>query len=78
MLEAAIEERGVVEAFGGCLPAEFAMEPVVVVVAGVGRDRGVRGTEVLELLALENLRLERVPERLDLAVRPGRVDLVRM
>ena len=47
------------------------MEPVVVVVAGVGGDRGLGGGEVGELLAVEDLGLEGRPEGLDLAVRPG-------
>ncbi|MEJ7697755.1 MAG: hypothetical protein WKF78_14340 [Candidatus Limnocylindrales bacterium] len=51
------------------------MEPVVVVVAGVGGDRGLGGGQVDELLTVEDLGLEGRPEGLDLAVRPGRVDL---
>ena len=75
VLEAAVGERRAVEALGRGLPVELAVEPVVVVVAGVGGDRGVRGREVREVLAVEHLGLEGRPEGLDLAVRPGRVDL---
>jgi hypothetical protein len=45
------------------------------VVAGVAGDGRLGRGEIGELLAVEDLRLEGVPERLDLAVCPGRVDL---
>lgn len=49
MLEVAVGERRAVERLAGCLPAELAVEPVVVGGAGVGHDRSVRGSEVGEV-----------------------------
>jgi hypothetical protein len=60
--EAAVGEGRAVEPFGRCLPAELAVEPVVVVVAGVGGDGRLGRGEIGELLAIEDLRLEDRPE----------------
>jgi hypothetical protein len=75
VLEPTVDERRAVEPLRGRSPAELAVEPVVVVVGSVGGDRGIGRGEVGEVLAVEDLGLERRPEGLDLAVRPGRVDL---
>src|SRR6266540_4253406 len=73
--EAPVGERGAIEPLRRRLPLELAAEPMVVVVAGVGGHGGLGGGEVDELLAVEHLALQVRPEGLDLAVRPGRVDL---
>jgi hypothetical protein len=75
VLEAEIGERRAVEPLGQRLPTERTVEPVVVVVRGVGGHGCIGGSQVGQMLAVEDLDLERRPEGLDLAVRSGRVDL---
>ena len=75
VVEAAVTERRAVVALGRGAPADLAVEPVVVVVAGEGRQGRLGVLDRAEHLAIEDLALERRPERLDLSVRPGRVDL---
>ena len=75
MLEATVGEWGAVEPFGRGRPGQCAVQAVVVVVGGVGHHGGLGGGQVREVLAVQDLGLEDGPERLDLAVGPGRVDL---
>jgi hypothetical protein len=62
VLETVVDEGCPVEPFRWCLPAELAVEPVVVIVGRVGRDRSVGGREIGEVLAVEHLGLEDGPE----------------
>ncbi len=71
VLEAPVGEGRAVVAFGRSVPAEFAMEAVVVVVAREAGQAVVRGLGGGEQLAVEQLGLEDAPEALDLAVGPG-------
>ena len=71
VLEALVGEGCAVPALGGGLPADGAVEPVVVVVDREPGQPLVRGLGRGEQLAVEQLRLEDAPEALDLAVRPG-------
>src|SRR5713226_9827508 len=71
VLEAAVAERGAVEALGRGQPADLAVQPVVVVVGGVALEGGLGVGERAEDLAIEDLGLEGAPEAFDLAVRPG-------
>jgi hypothetical protein len=73
--EALVRERRPVEPLGRGVPVEFAVEPVIAVVARVRGDRSLGRGQVSELVTLEDLGLEGRPEGLYLAVRPGRVDL---
>jgi len=75
VLEAPVGEGRAVPALGRGLPAELAVEAVVVVVQREAHEALVRGRRRGEDLAVEQLGLEDAPEALDLAVRPGRVDL---
>ena len=74
VVEVPIGERRAVEALRRRAPAEFAAQPVEVVVASVGLDRRLGRDEALEHLTIEYLGLERLPEGLDLAVRSGCAD----
>src|SRR2546428_33841 len=75
VVEAAVCEGRPVEALAGSQPADLAVQPVVVVVAGEAIQRGLGIGQRAEDLAIENLALERRPERLDLAIGPRRVHL---
>src|SRR6266851_1745652 len=75
VLEAAVGERGAVEALRRGQPADLAVEPVVVVVASEFSKCRLGVGQRAEDLAIKHLALERRPERLDLPVGPGRVDL---
>lgn len=75
MLQAAVGERCAVEAFGGGVPVELAVEAMQVVVAGVGLDGRLGRRQIRQALTVEHLGLQDGPERLDVAVGPRRVDL---
>src|SRR5712691_949184 len=75
VLEAAVGERRAVVALRRSEPADLAMQPVVVVVADITLEGDLGIAKRAEHLAIEHLTLERRPERLDLAVGPGGVDL---
>jgi len=51
------------------------VQAMVVVAVGVSGHGGLGGGQIREVLAVQDLGLEDGPERLDLAVGPGRVDL---
>jgi hypothetical protein len=76
--EIVIGERRAVVALGRGQPADLAVETMVVVLAGA-LDHGRLGfREVSEAAAVEDLSLERWPERFDLAVGPWLSIWVRM
>src|SRR5713101_4604765 len=75
VVEATVGEWRAVEALGRREPADLAVQTVVVVVANEALQRGLGAAERAEDFAIEDLALERRPERLDLAIGPGRVHL---
>src|SRR5713101_5213522 len=75
VLEATIYERGAVVPFGRSQPAQTTTEAMVVVVLSETCQSCFGLSEAVKALAVEDLRLEDVPESLDLAVGPGRADL---
>src|SRR6266567_2653894 len=75
VLKATIGERGAVVALSGSQPSEDAAQPVVVVVLGETRQCSFGSGKAFKALPVEDLRLEDVPESLDLAVGPRRADL---
>src|SRR5712692_5722446 len=75
VLKAAIGEGRAIEALARRQPTDLAVEAVVVVIANEALERRLGVGQRAEDLTVEDLALERRPERLDLAVGPGRVDL---
>src|SRR5712691_2618002 len=75
VVEPAIGEGRAVKALGRRKPANLAVQAVVVVVADERLESGFGVVERAEHAAIQDLALQRRPERLDLAVGPGRVDL---
>src|SRR2546425_6026653 len=75
VLEAAVGEGRPVIALGRSQPADLAVQAVIVEVLDVAAERGLGVGEGTEDLAVEHLLLQEAPEALDLAVRPGRIDL---
>src|SRR5258708_21888975 len=73
--EAEVGEGRAVIAFAWGQKAESTAERVVVVVGREALQGALSLEEAPKQLAVEDLVLEDVPERLDLAIRPGRVDL---
>src|SRR5713101_2144552 len=74
-VKAAVREGCAIEALCRRQPANLAVEPVVVVVAGETLERSPGIGERTEDLAVEDLVLERGPEGLNLPIGPGRIDL---
>src|SRR6267143_1545265 len=75
VLESAVIEGGAEVPLGWSQPAQHAAEAMVVVVLREASNGCLGFGEAREMLTVENFRLEDLPERLDLAVGPGRADL---
>src|ERR1700694_1157837 len=75
VVEATVGEGSPVVALGGRAPGDLAVQAVVVVVAGEALEGCLGVLQRTEDLAVQNLAAQGRPERFDLAVGPGRVDL---